>query len=1065
MRPYLLATTAAMGVATPALGQTVIDGRRTEPVRTSTVRNGAPDAIRIVSTGSVNPASGTAVTIDSPHSVTNQGSIQVSNANGAVGIDAVAGTGGGISNSGTITIDEGYAPADADNDGDLDGPLASGTGRFGIRTAGGYAGTIVQSGRIVVEGNDSAGILLGGPLSGALSHDGETGVVGDRTVGVRAGAVVGNIRLAGRVSAQGQGTIGAHLAGDVTGAVVVQGTIGSTGYRYPTAPADPSKLDADDLLQGGPALLIEGSVTGGIILAVPPRDLVAADPDEDKDGIEDAKEGSAAVGSFGAAPAMQVGATDRAIAIGPVAGTGFGMVIDGQVAGSGVYAGVEGNGLAIGGRGGAVTVAGGIAVAGTVQATANGASATAIRLGAGASSPELRISGTVSAAGGGTAASRATAILVEAGAALPVIRNSGTIRAGAQAGDGSAAAIADRSGSVRLVETSGAISATGATAGSDRNIAIDLSAATGGTVVRQTAVAAGVTAPSINGDLRFGGYGDVLDVLDGSVAGTARFGEGNNRLALSGDATFTGAAVFGAGADALALSGTAAFTGTADLGGGADTLTLGGTARFAGRLLNAGAAAVAVGSGTLDLAGPAAIGTLTVASGGVLVATLDRAAATGTAIQVGGTASFDRDAVLALRIGSLAGAEGRHVVLRAGTLTGAAGLTVRDTMLPFLFKGTLAASAGNEVAIDIARKTAAELGLAAASAGALDPALAALAGDAKMGGAFLGITDAAVFRASFAQLLPDRGEGTFEAVTQGSRAIARVIADPHGMYKDEGRWGWWLAQLGYSGSRDATGAAAAYDVSGWGTAAGVEVKTKLGTVGASLAYLDGRSTEEPTDNRVTTNQYEAAGYWRGRWAGLQANLRGSVAKVDLDGTRRFAGVNGTERVERTAKGDRGGTLVAFSGGASYEMGGAVAFFRPVVALDYHRLSEDGYTETGGGSGFDLSVDRRISDELAVTGSVAGGLDFFGGYQGEGWFRLEAEGGRREVIGGELGATVARFGSGARFTVLPEERDGGWVGKLRTIGGTRLFRLGAEFNAEERGNDWILSLRASLQVGL
>ena len=41
----------------------------------------------------------------------------------------------------------------------------------------------------------------------------------------------------------------------------------ASGYRYTTAPADPSKLDADDLLQGGPALSIEGDVTGGIILS------------------------------------------------------------------------------------------------------------------------------------------------------------------------------------------------------------------------------------------------------------------------------------------------------------------------------------------------------------------------------------------------------------------------------------------------------------------------------------------------------------------------------------------------------------------------------------------------------------------------------------------------------------------------------------------------------------------------------------------------------------------------------------------------------------------------------
>jgi hypothetical protein len=1064
MRRYLLATTA-LAVAAPVHAQTLIETRRTDPVRTSTIRNGAPDAIRITIAGSIVPTGGTAVTVDSTHAVTNQGTVQISNANNAIGIDADAGTGGGITNSGTITVDETYTATDADNDGDLDGPLATGSARAGIRTRGAYTGAISHSGRIVVEGNDSAGIRLGGPLTGAFTHEGETNVVGDRSVGVRTQAVNGNVRLAGRIGAQGAGAVGAQVAGDVTGALVVQGSIGASGYRYPTAPTDPSRLDGDDLLQGGPGLLVEGSVTGGIILAVPPRDLVPTDPDEDKDGIEDAREGSAAVSSFGAAPAVQIGATDRAIAIGPVAGNGagFGLVIDGIVSGSGVYAGVEGSGLAIGGRGGAVTIAGGIGIAGTVQAAANGASATAVRLGAGASTPEMRVSGTVSAAGGGTAASRSTAILVDTGASLGTIRNSGTIRATAQAADGSATAILDRSGTVRLIENSGAIGATGAAATSDRNVAIDLSAATAGVTVRQTAVAAGITAPVIVGDIRLGGFDDVLEIADGGVTGTARLGQGSNRLALSGDAVFTGSAVFGAGADTLSLAGTSLFSGTADLGGGADTLTLTGTARFAGRLVNAGAVAVSVGGGVLDLQGANAIGSLSVASGGTLVATLDRAGATGTAIDVAGTASFAQGSKLALRVASLTGAEGRYVVLRAGTLTGAAGLAVDGTVLPFLYKGTLATGAANELTIDLSRKTAGELGLNRAQSALYEPALTALATDAKLGATFLGITDGAAFRQSLSQLLPDHADGTFEMVSQGSRAIARFVADPHGMYKDEGKWGWWLTQVGFGGSRDT--AESAYDLWGWGTAAGAEVKTGIGNVGASVAFLYGRNTQDLTDNEVTSNQYEVAGYWRGRWAGLQANLRGSVAKLDLSGSRRFAGVNGTEIVERATESDRGATLGTFTGTVSYEMGGATAFFRPVVSIDYHRLNEEGYAESGGGTGFDLTVDRRISDELALTGSVAGGFDFFGGYQGEGWFRLEAEGGRRELVGGAMGATVARFGSGQRFTIVPEERESGWVGKLRTIGGTRYFRLGAELNAEERANDWAFSLRASLQVGL
>ncbi|MGA1799249.1 autotransporter domain-containing protein [Sphingomonas sp. 4RDLI-65] len=1076
MRRLLLTTTClatcVFAVASGAQAQTVIDTKRTDAVRTSTIKAGAADNLRIVAAGSVTPTGGTAVTVDSVNSVANEGTIQVTNADGATGILAQAGTGGGITNAaaGKIIIDESYAPTDVDKDGDIDGPFAAGTGRTGIRTAGAYAGAIVNSGAITVKGNDSAGIWLGGPLTGAFTHDGQTAVTGDRSTGVRIADVTGNVRLAGTIAAIGQGAVAARVDGDIAGALVVQGALGSTGYRYATAPADVTKLDADDLLQGGSALVVAGNVSGGIVFAVPPKDASTTDTDEDKDGIPDATEGSAAVTSYGAAPAVQIGSATRAVTIGAVAGTGtgFGLIVDGGIAGSGVYGGVEGNGLAIGGlgtgSGGAVTIAGGIGVNGTVAATANGASATALKIGRGASTPEIRNAGTISAAGGGTAASISTAVLVDTGASVGTIRNSGTIKATAQAADGTAIAILDRSGTVSLVENSGGIGAAGALATSERNIAIDLSANAAGAIVRQTLVATGIAAPAIVGDVRFGSGNDLFEVADGTVTGTARFGAGNNRLALSGDAALTGGAVFGAGNDVVALAGTSVFSGAADFGGGSDTLTLGGTSRFSGTLANAGGLAVAVNGGTLDLTKAASIASLSVGAGGVLAVTLDKTGGTGTMIQVAGTAAFDKDAKLALKLTSVVDAEGRYTVLRAGTLTGAANLTATTTALPFLYKGSIAANTGNELSVDVARKSATELGFNRSQAAAYDAVYKALGNDAKVGGAFLNITDGDAFRGSVRQMLPDHAGGTFEAVTMGSRATARVLADPHGPFKDEGKWGYWVSQVAW-GTAKSVGDTAGYDISGWGVAAGAEYKTGVGNFGTSLAYLHGTDADDGTDNEVNSDQYELAGYWRGHWGNLQANARASGAKVQFDGLRRFTGNIGTEAVERTSRGDWNGTLYAGSGGVSWDAGKGRFVLRPVLAIDYYRLKEDGYAETGGGKAIDLVVRARTSDELAVTGSTAIGLNFGGPDFTDGWFRLETEGGRRQIVGGGLGATTAAFEGGQAFTLTPEKRTSGWVGKLRGVGGNGIFRMGGEFNAEQQQGRVALSLRASLQIGL
>lgn len=1068
MRRHLLASVClpAILVTVPLRAETLVEITRTDTVRTSTIRAGGSDDIRITAAGSVTPTAGPAVTIDSANKLTNEGTIQITNADGAIGVLAATGTSGGISNTGKITLDETYEPTDADKDGDADGPLAVGVNRSGIRTAGAYIGPITNSGTITVEGRDSAGIWLDGPLTGAFTHDGTTNVIGDRSLGVRLQSVTGNVRLAGAIGAQGQSASAARIDGDITGALVLQGALAATGYRSTTVPADTSKLDPDDLLQGGSALVIGGDVSGGIILAIPPRDASPSDNDEDKDGIEDAKEGSASITAYGAAPAVQIGASGRAVAIGAVAGTGtgFGLIIDGTVSGQGLYAGVEGNGLGIGGLGGAVTIANGIGIAGKVEATANGASATAIRIGGGASVPEIRVAGSVTASGGGTTASRTTAIVVEAGGNVATIRNSGTIRATAGGADGSAAAIVDRAGMVTLIENSGAISASGALATSDQNQAIDLSANSGGVTVRQTAVAAGVAAPSITGDVRFGGGNDRFEVADGSVKGNARFGAGNNQLALSGDATFDGTAAFGSGDDGVALAGTSVFTGTADFGGGRDTLTLAGTARFTGSLVNAQGLAVTVSGGSLDIGKGASIASLALGNGGTLGVTLDRNGGTGTLVQVAGDASFAQGSRIAIRLASVTDAEGRYTVLRAGSVTGASNLATSTASLPFLFKGTLATVGTTDLAVDITRKTSSELGLNRSQTAIYDAAYGALGGDQKVGAAFLNITDGEAFRRSLRQMLPDHAGGTFELASLASRATARLLADPRGPFKDEGRWGYWISQvaLGTSKSVDET---AGYSVDGWGISTGGEYKTGIGNFGLSVGYVSGRNNDRGTDNDVSSNQWEFATYWRGSWGGVSAHARASAGRIAFSSRRKFEGRTESEAVARESRGKWDGDLLSASGGVAYEARSGILTLRPIATIDYYRLKEDGHAETGGGRAFDLVVAGRTSDELAVNGSVAAGLDFGGWDQDSGWLRFEIEGGRRQLVGGGLGATTAQFAGGQSFRLTPDDRTSGWIGKVRVTGGNSMFRVGSELNAEQQQGRAALSLRANLQFDL
>lgn len=1060
---------ALMTIAAPVHAETTIGAKQTTPVVTSTANNGAADDIKITNAGSIELTSGSAVTIDSPNKVTNEGKIVITNADNAAGILAQPGMSGEIVNSATgkITVDETYAPADADNDGDLDGPFAVGSNRFGIRTLGAFNGNVTNNGEIAIEGNDSTGIALDGPLTGAFTTDGTISVIGDRSVGVRTGDINGNTRIAGTIGARGQGAVGVSINGNVNGALVVQGNISSSGYRSTTAPSDTSKLDADDLLQGGPALNIAGDVTGGVILAVAPKDNDTNNPDEDKDGIEDSKEGSAAIASYGSAAAVQIGAADRSVTLGAVtgSGTGHGLVIDGAVLGTGVYSGVDAQGLVVGGLGGSVSIAGGMTVNGSVQASSVGGNATAMRIGNGATVNDIRVSGAVAAATSGGSGKQAIAIQVDEGASVGAVRNNGKIEV-ASGADGTATAILDKSGNLDLVENSGSISATGATADSGRNIAIDLRANAGGATVRQTAVTSDKTAPSITGDVLFGEGSDTFEIADGKVTGTTNFGGGADKLIMTGDANHSSTVNFGAGDDEMTMGDTSTFDGTADFaGGGADKLTLTGGSIFRGTLANSGGLAVDVQSGALDAKGSVSIASLHVGGDGALGVTIDPKAGTNTLYDVSGNASFDKDSMIAVRLTGVSEAEGRYTVIRAGSITGADNLTTTNTLLPYLYKSTIVEGGPtNEVALDIARKNATELELNGSQSRAYDAIYHALDKDEKVAGSFLAISDGDQFRRTLRQMLPDHAGGTFEAVTMGSRTMAGVLADPTARYADQSGWGFIVQQVGW-GTSKSIGDTASYDITGWGIMTGAETRTGVGNLGLSVGYLHGKNADGGTDNEVTSNQYELAAHWRGAWGGLSARARASAAYINFGGERRFSGQIGEEEIQRSASGDWNGRLFSALGGVAYELKMGAITLRPGAQIDYYRLKEDAYTETGGGQAFNLIVDSRDSDELAVTGTVAAGIDFMGSASDAGWFRGEIEGGRRQLVGGALGETTARFDGGETFTLVPEGRTDGWVGKLRAVGGNSFFQLAGEFSAEEQQGRAAIALRASLVFGL
>jgi len=251
-RKVLVATVAAapllaMGFA--AMAETSVSNARTTPIATSTATGSAADDIKVTSDGSIKPtAAGAIVTIDSNNKVTNAGTLSTNGVNDSVGVLIIGGKTGGLTNSATISLLEDYTATDSDSDGDLDGPFAQGSNRVGVRVtnAGTFTGDIINesAGVISVEGNNSAGILIEGPVVGNVTNLGSISVTGDNARGVRIAApVTGKVTLGGSVNVQGVGAIAQDIDANINGALVLQGATSATGYRSTSRPTTVDALN------------------------------------------------------------------------------------------------------------------------------------------------------------------------------------------------------------------------------------------------------------------------------------------------------------------------------------------------------------------------------------------------------------------------------------------------------------------------------------------------------------------------------------------------------------------------------------------------------------------------------------------------------------------------------------------------------------------------------------------------------------------------------------------------------------------------------------------------------
>ncbi|MBU1325546.1 MAG: autotransporter domain-containing protein [Alphaproteobacteria bacterium] len=1051
------ATAAALApllFAAGAQAQVVINTARTTPVQTSNAgAGGVPANVEIASGGAVNVNSGVGVTVDSDNTLTisTGGSINMTNAaDGAIGVLVAGGVNTTILLSGSIGLaDTITSYPDTDGDGDLDGPWATGSGRYGIRLAGPVTGDVrvETSGAILVEGNDSWGIAIDDGLTGDLRMLGDLRVFGDRTTGVGVtGTLDGDAYLGGTVNAFGEDAIGARFTGDVTGRVNVQSNITASGYRYTTRPADSiiEKLDADDLLQGGPALWIGANVAAGLLIDGLPTETDANSTDDDGDGVIDSQEISARIQSFGEAPAVLVGSMTQAVTLG-VVGTGtnaYGLINNGLITGQGIYDGVAAQGVRLGMDGGqAVTIDGGVRNGGQIAALAFEADATAVRVGAGVSTPRLESSGFITAGASSEVDVDVTALLIEAGASLPSFSNSGSLLASAGGGAATVTGILDLSGTLTSITNTGSMQATlSANADGDpitgTTTLIDVRANTTGVTLLQEGVTStpgsgdsdtdgdGVPdsrEPIMVGDILLGSGADLIDVRNGTVIGDIAFGDGADRLTITGDASVT-----------TALS---------------DTDGLLDVEVIEGELVSRHDSAVQISN-------------LTVGEEGRLIVTIDPDAGEVSGYQVSGTATFEDDSALGVRFRSLIDAPERFTIVDAGTLVlGDVAFDSIEENSPYLFRVEGGADvASGQVYVDVRRRTADEAGLISAEAGLFDAFYGALESDDALLNAFLSQTERAEFIDLYEQLLPEHSGGPLLSLAGGVDAVTRALVGRNAAAAP-GQGSAWLQEITFYADKDKTDTYG-FRSEGFGVAGGFEMGTDYGNVGVSLAFTsaDLEDPESAAEEVVSASLIELGLYWRAQGQYWTTWARAAGGYATFDSTRRFVGSG----LNLTNTSSWNGWTAALAGGASYERNYGRFTLRPEVYAEYFMLNEDAHVETGGGGAFDLEIDEREGHMFSATAAMNVSMAM-----GEGsWLRPELRLGWRQNISVDPGVTRGRFtGGGSDFAISPDGIEGGGpIVGFRLNVGNELGMLSVSADAEMIDDyvRYMLLLRASFR---
>lgn len=1101
-RRFLFASAlATLTVTAPAaFAQTQIDDERTTPIATST----AGDII-ISSTGRVTlTAPATAVTMDSDNDVTIDGDIDItSDEDGAVAVHLVGGNTGDLSIAGDISISSDTQPTDDGEDegtgfSDLDGPTAIGGSRVGVLIdgTGAYVGDVylAPGGSIIVEGNDSQALSVLTEMTGGFDFNGVVRAIGDRSHAINlAGDVSGDLVVNGSVSATGEDSVGIEISGDLGGMFYLNNAVTTTGYQFVNRPVGAeyiATLDDDDRYQSGASVLISGSIAGGVLLDA---------PNDDNNATR-----SSTVTVRGEAPSVHISAATADLTIGevsqrpieddpdteedesqPAIALGYSFVNRGAINAYGELDDINATGMRIDGSddglGGffTATLTNGLLNAGQISARSHSnetaTNSYGVIFGNGAVVPVFTNTGTMfienTTVGGSTNFGSAYSIVIESEAVLNSLINSGAIF-GAGSGGGNGYAIVDNSGTLTDIQNTGVIAASHTSPlayveddqliipedNAHTLVALDATANTTGVNLHQFWIrdvvaddpdteedeslnAVLVTEADIRmtGDILLGSGDDVIRIEAGDVLGAISFGDGNDMLVLDGSDV----------RDEIANLLSA---------GRIDPLTNDELYD----VLPSYAGAIDDSNGTLNIdvqwasleltqAGELQIGDARFGDGALLEFEIDADSDSPRTLTANGSVSFEEGSRLSVSLSNLIGESGEYVILSSADLTIAEGIaTLADAPNPFLYETVLALDENdsNAIVLTLERKTAEELGMNANQAAAYNAAFAGWQANDALGAAIASLVTEGEFFDAYNQLLPEYASSAIQFAMAANDSSLGALATrlEAARRSPDNTGGLWLQEFGYFADRAGTAFGPGYRGHGLGMAVGFDrpfgpfYAVGINAVGAASEVEEVEGFDNPM-SAITAQ------------LGVYAAAQLGDVYIDLYGG---AGVDSFEHNRQVIIGEFSAAPVAewdgyhFTGSAriGYDIEMGRYFIRPSASIDYLSLTENEYTETGGGTGINLVIGDRDSSTFTGTALVSFGARFEGN---DNWWSPTVRLGYRNEFDSTNSITDAYFeGLDDRFTLMGQQMPGsGFIFGFGLAAGSDYSTFSLDYDADVR----------------